>query len=288
MTRLLLGVAGTLLAVYAVACLAAFALQRRLVYFPGRPGGPTPAQRGMAFEDVTLTTSDGVRVHGWLVGAPRPRGVVLVCHGNAGTIADRLPLAEAFMAMGWSCFLLDYRGYGQSEGQPSEDGTYRDAEAGHEHLTRAAGFDPAQVVVYGESLGGGVAIELARRRPVAACVVESTFTSLPDIGARAYPWLPVRLLSRLRYDNRAKIGRLAVPVLVIHSQQDEVVPFAHGQALFEAAREPRQLLVTTGGHNDGGFLRSEQHRGAVQQFLGSVLPEAQEAQDASDTPDAAR
>jgi fermentation-respiration switch protein FrsA (DUF1100 family) len=172
--------------------------------------------------------------------------------------------------MGWSCLLFDYRGYGASEGSPNESGTYRDAEAAYDAL-RQAGFEPARIVLHGESLGAGVAFELATRREVAAVIAESAFTSLPALGAELYRWLPVRLLARYRYDNRAKIGSLRVPVLLIHSPTDEIVPFAHAQRLLAAANEPKQLLVTDAGHNDGGFLRRAEWREAVRSFLERAL-----------------
>jgi fermentation-respiration switch protein FrsA (DUF1100 family) len=275
MTRVVLQIILVLALLYAAACLAAFLLQKRLVYFPGPPGGTTPADAGMRFEDLTLTTSDRVRVHGWLLPAAHARGVVLVCHGNAGSIAQRLPAARAFLAMGLSVLLLDYRGYGRSEGSPSEEGTYRDAEAAYDHLVQQAGFTAQSVIVYGESLGAAVAAELALRRGVAAVILESPFTSLRDIGARAYPFLPVRLLARLRYDNRAKAGRLRAPLLVIHSPQDEVVPFAQGRAVYEAAVEPKVFLQTDAGHNEGGFLRREEYQAKVRTFLeGALAPGA--------------
>lgn len=248
-------------------CLAAYLFQTRLIYFPGPPPGRTPADAGLEFRELELATSDGVRLHAWLLEARAPRGVVLVCHGNAGSIEQRIEHGSAFVSMGWSVLLFDYRGYGRSTGSPSEEGTYRDAEAAYDWLVGAGGQSGARIVVYGESLGAGVAIELARRRPVDGVVAESAFTSLADLGAEVYPILPVRWLVRHRYRNLEKVAALRVPLLVIHSPQDEIVPVAHGTRLFEAAREPRSLLLTEGGHNDGGFLRRAEWRGAVRVFL---------------------
>ena len=196
---------------------------------------------------------------------------MLVSHGNAGNVEVRLDLARAFLELGASVLLCDYRGYGKSAGSPDEEGTYRDAEAAYAQLTVVEGFSAERIVLYGESLGAAVAIELARRRPCAAVIVESAFTSLADVGAKAYPYLPVRWLARFHYDNLAKVAALGVPLFLIHSPADEIVPVEQGQRLFEAAREPKRLLLTAGGHNDGGFRQRPAWRAEVGKFLAGVL-----------------
>ena len=270
MGPMLLRLALVLLVGYAGLCLVVYLTQARLVYFPGPPPGATPDALGLPFRELALETSDGVRLSAWFLPAADAHGAVLVSHGNAGSIEHRIDLAQAFREHGWSVLLYDYRGYGASAGKPGEDGTYRDAEAAYDHLAAVEGLAPARIVLYGESLGAAVAFELARRRPVAAVIAESAFTSVPELGAEVYPFLPVRLLARIRYDNLAKIGELGVPLLLIHSPQDEIVPVSHGQRLFEAAREPKQLLLTGGGHNDGGFRVRAQWRAEVGRFLDEV------------------
>jgi fermentation-respiration switch protein FrsA (DUF1100 family) len=260
-----------LLTAYVAVCVLMLLVQARLVYFPGPPPEVTPSARGLPYRDLELATSDGERLHGWFLAAPNARGAVLMSHGNAGNVAGRIPHAEALLAAGLSVLLFDYRGYGNSTGSPSEEGTYRDAEAAYDWLVGPGGVEPERVALYGESLGAGVALELALRRDVACVVVESAFTSVPALGQRLYPWLPVKLLARIRYDNAAKIGGLAVPVLVIHSPADEIVPFELGRALFERAREPKAFLETEGGHNDGGFLRRAEWRRAVGEFVRAAL-----------------
>jgi uncharacterized protein len=242
--------------------------QDRLVYFPGVPAGAPPPAAGLEVREEWIGTSDGERLHAWL---SRPggetKGAVLVCHGNGGNLAMRLPLAETFGAMGLAVLLFDYRGYGASSGKPSEEGTYLDAEAAHDFLAKATGIPPERITAYGESLGGAVAIELARRRKVGAVIVESAFTSMADIGSSIYPWLPVRLLLRSRYESAAKIGALGVPVLVIHSPEDDLIPFEHGKRLFAAASEPKRFLSTSGRHNDWGFSQRGEWRDQVREFL---------------------
>lgn len=255
---------------YLALCLVVYLTQAKLVYFPGPPPRATPADFALEFRELELRTTDGARLHGWFLPASEARGAVLVSHGNAGSIELRIELARAFVELGWSVLLYDYRGYGKSTGRPDEQGTYRDGEAAYEHLAKVEGLASERIVLHGESLGAGIAFELARRHPCAAVIAESAFTSLPDVGTSAYPFLPVRLLARFRYDNLAKVAELGVPLLLIHSPADEIVPFEHGRRLFAAAREPKRLLLTEGGHNDGGFLRRAQWRAEVGTFLAGL------------------
>jgi len=256
--------------VYLGLCLLLYLSQTRLVYFPGPPPSTTPADQGLEYRELELASA-GAMVHGWFLPALAKSGAVLICHGNAGSIESRIDTARAFLALGWSVLLFDYRGYGKSTGKPSEEGTYQDAEAAYDHLARHEGFSSGRIVLYGESLGAAVAIELARRRPVAAVIAESGFTSLPDIGAEVYPFFPVRWLSRIRYDNGSKVAALGVPLFVIHSPQDEIVPVEHARRLFAAAREPKRLLLTEADHNGGGFQRRAEWRAEVGKFLEEAL-----------------
>ena len=162
--------------------------------------------------------------------------------------------------------LYDYRGYGRSDGRPDEEGTYRDAVAAFDWLV-ARGFAPGQIIAYGESLGAAVSVELARRRDPARLVLEHAFASVPELGAQVYPWLPVRLLSRIHYDSLADAPELRLPVLVVHSPEDDLVPIAHGRKLYDALPGPKRFLETGGGHNDGGFLQHVEWRDAVRRFL---------------------
>jgi len=266
MRRVLLWIFAVPVALYVVVCFVAWIFQDRLVWYPGPPPTRTPAAIGAAFEDLELRTPDGAFVHAWHVKAERPRGIVVVCHGNAGNIENRLSLAQTFRSLGYDVLLFDYRAYGRSRGTLSEEGTYLDGIAALDHAV-ARGFDPSRIVLYGESLGGAVAIELARRRPCAAVVVEDTFTSLADVGAAVYPWLPVRWISRTKYASIEKVGELRVPFLVVHSPEDQLVPFDHGRRLLAAHPGPKALLETGGGHGDGGFLQRAEWIGVVRGFL---------------------
>ena len=271
MKRRLFGFLLTLAAAFAGLCVLVLVFQGRLIYFPGGPPQMDPSLMGLAFEDVEVEAADGVRLHGWWIPAPDAAGTVLFSHGNAGSIEGRMRAARVLVDMGLSVMLYDYRGYGRSEGRPSEEGLYRDAVAFHDHLVQRRGVDPQRLLLYGESLGVAVAIELARRRPVAGLFLESGFTSMADVGAVHYPWLPVGLLLRHRYENEDKIGTLEVPILIIHSPDDELVPFSHAHRLLTAAGGTKELLETAGGHNDGGYLQRAEWQRAVGEWVRRVL-----------------
>lgn len=261
----------TLAVAYAVVATTAFLFQDRLVYFPQRELEATPRDRGLLYEDVMLTTADGVHVHGWLVPRTNARGVLLYFHGNAGNISHRLARLELFHQMGLEVFILDYRGYGRSGGRPSEEGTYRDAEAAWRYLTETRGIEPARIVLFGRSLGAAVAAELATRVRAGALVLDSAFTSLPELGQELYPWLPVKWLARLRYPTREYLMQVNCPVFVVHSRDDEIIPFHHGERLYAAARAPKHFLAVEGGHNSAYFLTQRVYADELGLFLGQHL-----------------
>ena len=222
------------------------------VFHPDRTLVTTGSELGRPFEDVFFNAGDGTRLNGWFFPAntnsPQRHLAVLFCHGNAGNISHRLDTCAALLATGVNVFVFDYRGYGRSQGAPSEPGTYQDALAAYQWL-RQKGFAGTGIVAFGESLGGAISTELATREEVGGLVLESTFTSIPDIGAELFPWLPVRWLSTIRYDTRSKLPRLKVPVLVMHSPEDELVRISHGKANFAAANEPKLFWELRGDHN---------------------------------------
>ena len=247
-----------LLAVVPVAAVAYLGLcawlyvrQAHYLYFPGRQVACTPADAGLAFEDLTLTTADGVRLAAWYVPAENARATLLHCHGNAGNIGDRVDIVRLYHNLGLNVLIFDYRGYGRSSGTPTEPGTYADALAAWTYLTVTRGIPPQAIVVGGQSLGCGVASWLAAQVKPGALILESGFTSVPDMAARIYPFLPARRLARIRYDSLERLPRVTCPVLVAHSPDDEIVPYAFGQRLFEAANQPKEFLVLQGSHNDG-------------------------------------
>jgi len=257
----------TIAVVYGLILLFVYAMQDRLVYFPTRPLDATPRTIGLDYEDAAVTTEDGLRLHGWFVPAPGARATVLHFHGNGGNISHRLDYIELFRRLGLNTFLIDYRGYGQSEGRPSEQGTYRDALAAWRYLTEARGLAPNTIILHGESLGGAVASWLAVRTAPRALIVESSFTSAVDLGAEVYPWLPVRWIARYCYPTSAHLAQVRAPVLIVHSRNDEIIPFHHGQRLYAAAPTPKQFIEANGGHNDGLRARGAQYLRGIEMFL---------------------
>lgn len=268
MLKLLILISGA----YLLLVVFVYLTQGSMLYLPNMPGRDieaTPDAIGLAFEDVTLETSDGINVHGWFVPGESER-VVLFFHGNAGNISHRLYSIKEWYELGLSVFIIDYRGYGQSEGKPTEQGLYRDGEAAWRFLTGKRGFAPGNIIVFGRSLGGSIASWIAAKEKPAALIVESSFTSVPDIGQQAYPWLPVRWLSRFRHATRDNVQKSTSPVLVVHSRDDEIIPFRHGEAIFDAANEPKRFLEIRGGHNDGHATSATLYRDGLLDFLNSL------------------
>jgi len=271
--RLLLRAAAMLALVYAGLCLLVLVLQAQLMYHPTRQITATPAALMLAFDDVALETSDGVKLHGWYVPAAGARATVLFCHGNAGNISGRLGTIRVLHGLGLNVLLFDYRGYGRSAGSPSEEGTYRDAEAAWRYLVDTRGVAPGALVIHGRSLGGAVAADLAMRHPPAALILESTFTKVADhwIGRALAPavWL-----SSFRYDAAARVRDLGCPKLVVHSREDRLVPFALGRRLFEAAAEPKEFLEISGTHNEGFLTSGTVYTEGLDDFLRRHLEAA--------------
>ncbi|MCW5554009.1 MAG: alpha/beta hydrolase [Verrucomicrobiae bacterium] len=239
------------------------------VYHPYRALEASPAELRREFTDTRFTTDDGVELHGWFFPADtnslRAHLAFLICHGNAGNISHRLDLCAALLETGAAVFVFDYRGYGRSQGRPGEQGTYRDAQAAHAWL-RQRGFSGRNIIAYGESLGGAVATELALRESLGGLVLHGTFTSIPDIGAELFPWLPVRWLTRTQYATCKKLPRVNVPVLVMHSREDEIIGFAHAERNFAVAPDPKLFCELRGGHNDAAWEQAA-YREAIENLL---------------------
>ncbi len=221
------------------------------VFYPQRTLDYTPQAFGLASKDIQFVSGDGKRLHGWYFPSPQKGPVVLFCHGNAGNISHRLDNIQGLRSWGLGVFIFDYRGYGRSEGSPSEKGIYEDGLSAYDYLVRVEGVSPDEIVVFGRSLGGAVALEIGLERKVRALIIESAFTSLRDM-AKAMPlFRPVSALMPVHYNNIAKISSVHVPILVFHGTQDELVPFSMAEALFDAAAEPKSFYPIQGaGHND--------------------------------------
>jgi uncharacterized protein len=244
--------------------------ERFFIYFPTRELVATPADAGLEFVDVTIEAEDGVNLHGWWVPGRSDDVTLLWFHGNAGNLGDRVGLLEQLHdELGIGIFAIDYRGYGRSEGKPSEAGLYADAQAALEGAQKQAGANSEEIVVFGQSLGAAVAVELASSHPVRGVVLEAAFTSIRDMARHHYTFLPVWSLLRTSFDSESRIDRIDTPLLMIHGQSDGIVPLDMGRKLFGAAEEPKEFIEVEGaGHNDV-YLRAE-FTAALQAFLGTL------------------
>ena len=257
-----------LLLVLALAAL--WAGQRRMMYFPFA-NVPSPASVGLTRAmPVAFTTDDGLTLHGWFVpaAAPATGHTVLVLNGNAGNRSFRAPLAEALARHGIASLLMDYRGYGENAGSPSEEGLALDARAARAYLAGRPELDAARIVYFGESLGTGVAVQLAREHRPFALILRSPFTSMVDVGQYHYPFLPVRWMLRDRFESLDRIRDVTCPVLVIAGDRDAVIPAALSQRLYAEARSPKRLIMIEGAdHNDEALAAGPRVIAGVVAFL---------------------
>ena len=239
--------------VYVVLCVLLFLMQSQMLYQPSRGYDYAPADYGLAYEEVSLSTPDGVMLAGWYVPAEGTERTILFCHGNAGNISHRLDTLKMFHELGLNCLIVDYRGYGKSTGRPTEMGTKIDILAGFQWLIEEKGTRSEEIILFGRSLGGSIAAMIAKDVDPGGLVLESVFTSFDDVGAHYYPWLPVRLFSRFNYNTVEAVKQVTCPVLVIHSPDDEIIPYKFGQEVFAAANEPKQFAELKGTHNEGFY-----------------------------------
>ena len=272
--RTLVSILTIAISVYLVLALMLYLFQGRMVFlsnFPDRALGASPSEISLNYEDVSLTTSDNERLHGWYIPAVDSRGVLLFFHGNAGNISHRLDSLRIFHELGLDTLIIDYRGYGQSTGKASEQGTYLDAQAAWDYLINSRGIPAEQIIVFGRSLGGAVGAWLGVQHTPAAVIIESSFTSGVDMARRLYPFLPVRLITRLQYPVADYAGRLNCPVLVVHSRHDEIIPFSMGQAIYAAVQQQKRFLELRGDHNNGFLISQEDYIVGLKDFTQSIL-----------------
>jgi hypothetical protein len=271
------------LSIYLLLGLVLYLFQERMVFlsnFPERALSAEPTDAGLAFEDVSVTTSDDERLHGWYVPAAEPRGVVVFFHGNAGNISHRLDSIRIFHGLGLDTLIIDYRGYGQSSGKASEQGTYLDAQAAWDYLRKERGVPAERIVIFGRSLGGAVGAWLGTQVTPAGLIIESGFTSGADMARRLYPIFPARLLTRLKYPVSDYAARQNSPVLVIHSVHDEIIPFAMGRTIYEAVKDrQKQFLQIAGDHNNGFLLSYDAYVAGLDEFIRTVLGKRQAFQN---------
>jgi fermentation-respiration switch protein FrsA (DUF1100 family) len=244
----------------------------RMIFQPSRGVDLQLAELGLEGEDVFLETEDDVRIHAFYLPAAGASRALLFLHGNAGNASHRLPNAAELIRLGIHVLLLDYRGYGLSEGRPSEEGVYADARAGLAHLVARRGIPENRIVVFGRSLGGAVGVDLARDRDLAGVILESTWTSLADV-ARSMVGPPLAILGRGRFESERKIAGIRAPLLFFHGDRDEIIDFELGRRLFEAAPEPKEFETIRGaGHNDTTLVGGPPYFARIGRFLDHAAP----------------
>ncbi len=249
-----------------------FFFQDKLIFFPARRLEAAPTQIGLAYEDLFLKTKDGVRIHAWYIPSEKNRAAMLFCHGNAGNISHRLESIALYHQFGFNILIFDYRGYGKSGGRPDEDGLYQDARAAYDFLRDVKKTPTGKIIIFGRSLGGAVACETALTHPCGALIMESAFTSTADMGRRLYPFFPTRFLIRHAFASIKKISRVKCPILIIHSRDDEMIPFAMGESLYQTARTPKTFLPIHGSHNSGFLTSGRYYIQGLDQFVSRHLP----------------
>jgi fermentation-respiration switch protein FrsA (DUF1100 family) len=247
-----------------------YVLQPRMVFLPSRALMDTPADWGLAYEDTWLRTDDGIRLHAWYLPRPGARQVLLFFHGNAGNISHRRESLEIFHRLGLAVLIPDYRGYGQSDGRPSEAGLYRDAAAAWDYLVKRRGIAPDEIVIFGRSLGGAVAARLAAEVQPGALILESTFSSARDLAQTLNPLLSRTTVLRFRFDTSKAVAAVRCPVLVLHSRDDEIIPYALGRKVYDAARQPKAFQALRGDHNQGFLLSQPSYEQGLATFLARL------------------
>jgi pimeloyl-ACP methyl ester carboxylesterase len=279
--KFLLPVIRILAFAYIGLAIALYLGQSNLVFMPSRDVIETPEILSIKFENIQITTRDNVNLDSWFVPAKDNdlvgKGVILFCHGNGGNISNRISYLPIFRELGLATFLFDYRGYGKSGGTPTEEGTYADVEAAWQYLTQERQIPPQKIIIYGESLGGAIASYLAQKNSqqngndnAGGLVLASTFTSISDRAAELYPFMPIRFLSRFSYNSIDRLPSIKIPVLVIHSIDDEIIPFHHGERNFQVANQPKKLVRLRGDHNSGFLDSLETYRNGVNEFIQSI------------------
>ncbi len=248
--------------------------QPSMIFYPTRTLDATPSDWGFDYRDIKLVTDDSVELHGWYIPRPGAQRVLLFLHGNGGNISHRGDSIAIFHRLGFNVLIFDYRGYGQSYGRPSEAGLYRDAAAAWRYLTETRGIAAKNIVIFGRSLGGAVATQLASEVDAGALILESTLSSARDYAAYAFPLLSHVLLLRYDFDSVARLQQVDYPVLVLHSPADQIMPYHLGERVYAAAHEPKQFVQMRGDHNRGFLLSQPEYEQALAAFVATYLDDA--------------
>jgi fermentation-respiration switch protein FrsA (DUF1100 family) len=257
---------------YILICIYIYFAQEKMVFYPTNDVALTPERVSLDYEEFFLNAGEKDSICAWFF----PKSVnylthktILFANGNAGNMSYRLETILFLNKLGANVLMFDYRGYWKSSGKPSEQATYEDITASYKWLVEVKGIRPENIILFGRSLGGAVAIDLAARVNCGGLIVESSFTSTGAMASHVFPFFPVGFLSKYKYDSLSKIKSVNCPVLVTHSPDDEIIPFGMGQVLFDEAREPKQFVQISGGHNDREYLSDSTYRGAFLKMLSN-------------------
>lgn len=245
--------------------------QPSMIFYPSREMVAKPSDWGLEYSDVQLVSGDGVALHGWYIPHPGAQRAVLFLHGNGGNISHRGDSVPIFHRLGFNVLIIDYRGYGQSKGRPSEAGLYQDAASAWRYLTETREFAHQDIVIFGRSLGGAVAAQLASQVDAGALILESTLSTARDFAASAFPFLSHVLYVRYDFNSAARLQQVNYPVLVLHSPADQIMPYRLGEKLYAAAREPKQFVALRGDHNSGFLLSQPGYEQALGEFIATSL-----------------
>jgi pimeloyl-ACP methyl ester carboxylesterase len=263
---------------YIAAMIAIYFAQALFIYAPQMPTRDlvaTPADIGLDYEELTLTTADHEKINAWYIPSSssktKPAKTVLFFHGNAGNISHRLETIKIYNNLNLNFLIIDYRGFGLSTGKPSEKGTYADANAAWKYLIEERKLQSQDIIIAGRSLGGAIAVELAKAVSPAMLIIESTFTSMTDVSAVHYPFMPTSLIVKHEYETIQKLKDIDCPIVIAHSQKDEVIPYEHSQRNFAVANDPKQFIELHGGHGSGFLMSKELYIQGLQKALNEML-----------------
>lgn len=256
---------------YLVLVALLYLFQSKMMYHPVKTIYQTPESVGMAYQTVSFNAEDGTQLSGWFVTSERNRGTIIFSHGNAGNISGRLETIRILQGLGLNVLIYDYRGYGNSEGRPGEEGTYSDVMGAWQYLVKERRVPPDDIILMGRSLGGPVSAWLATRTNPAGLILESTFTSAQDLASELYPFFPVRWLMKYHYPTLEYLKKISIPLLITHSTEDGLVPYHHGRELYEAAAEPKEFFSMQGDHGRGHVESGRAYIEALEKFISIAI-----------------
>ena len=241
-------------------------LEHKGVYYPTKDILVYPSSFGIPFKDIYITTEDKFKINGWFMPNPKAKHTLLFLHGNAGNIGDRIDKLQLLYHAGLNIFIIDYRGFGKSQGRPSEPGFYRDAFAAYDYLLNTIDIKPEQIILYGESLGSAIAVDLAFHRKVKALILEGAFSCGKDMAVKIYPFLPGFIFSN-SFDSLTKVKEITASKLFIHSRDDKIVPFNLAKKLYDHAKGPKDFLEIRGDHNNAFLNFKELYVSSINAFI---------------------